>query len=108
MVDTGRVLPERIVALDTARTCTCSAEAVVGVAVGDKEEEVDRGGGFVVGFVMVGGSFLFYAASRTVTDPCDGGRVVVCLVTMRAVAAANMIACALLTSWLVAAENKGQ
>ena len=41
------------------------------------------------------------------TNPRDGGRVVVCPVTMRAVAAINMIAYALLPLRWIVAENEG-
>ena len=45
--------------------------------MGDKEEEAGRDDGFVVGFMMVGGSLLFSVASRAETDPRDGGIAVV-------------------------------
>ena len=87
---------ERTAALDVARTCTCYAEEVVGVVLGDEEEEVGGDDGFVVGLTMVGRSLLFYVASRVVTYPRDGRRAVVCPVSMRVVTAARMIVYALL------------
>ena len=79
MVDAGRALLVRTASLDAACTCMCSVEAVEGVLVSG--EEAGGSGGFVVGF-MIGDSLLFCAASRTVTDPRDGGRAVVCPVTI--------------------------
>jgi len=75
----------------------------MGVVAGDEEEEVVRGGGFMVGFMMAGDSLLFSVASRGVTDPHDGERAVVLPVTMRAAMAVNMIAYALLLPRWIAA-----
>ena len=56
--------------------------------------------------MIVGGSLLFCADLRVVTDPCDGGRSAVCLVTRRAVVTANIIAYMLLLPRWIAAEDE--
>ena len=65
-------------------------------------------GGFVLGFTMVGVLLLFYVASRAVTYPRDGGRAVVCPVSMRALAATSMIAYTLLPPRWITEEDEGQ